>query len=123
MKRLLVIPFLLFYLASVSGFALCAHYCCGSLESVHIACAKAPSRGKTQKDCCADFTHFFKVHDAGQVSLAEGTGIRLLPFSSYPAALDFSLPGALHDPVEVAVHPPPLAFSVPRYLFHRNLVI
>ena len=123
MKRLLVIPFLLFYLASLSGFSLCVHCCCGNLKSVHLAFAKAPRRGKTPKDCCADFSHFFKVHDAGQASFVEGSGIRILPFAPRPAGFEFYLPGALDHPVQVVVHPPPLAFSVPRYLFHRNIVI
>ncbi|GAA4314997.1 HYC_CC_PP family protein [Compostibacter hankyongensis] len=71
MKKLWVIPILLCYLLSAGGVAVSAHFCCGRMASVKISYA-APGcghdRSGTDKRCCSDVSHFFKLRDAHELT-------------------------------------------------------
>lgn len=65
MKRILIIFFVLLYVASVSGVSLNRHFCCGRLESVTMAILGKHDCGcdnkKDAENCCKDQKRHHKV--------------------------------------------------------------
>lgn len=125
MKKLLVIPLLLFYLICMSGVSVNSFYCCGRLSSVRISFEGAYgslSSKTTKRDCCNNITHFYKVNAAQQPSIQNyhfKTPVLQIPASQIPgidlltSLLAQNAKGNVH-----ILHSPPLLTTLP--LFIRN---
>ncbi len=130
MKRLLVIPLLLFYLTGMSGISVNSFYCCGRLSSVKIAFEGAynsHTSKSAKKGCCDNITHFYKVNDAQQISTqnfsfqAPVLQIHFLP----AAAIDFiahSFAKAAKTNSRV-LHSPPLSTTLPLFILNESFLI
>jgi hypothetical protein len=64
MKKVAAILLLLFYIASSTGVAIKAHYCCGQLKSINFLLNSSGSNKDCKKGCCGDKFAFYKVDDS-----------------------------------------------------------
>lgn len=119
---------LTYYLFSVIGVGVTAHYCCGQVASVEVTAAftgDLPVAHNMGDNCCKDVTHVLKIHEPQQVySSRLPVDLPVLQITLFPYTSDWL---SIDDDNTYRNNPdngyPPGYNLVPLFVQHRSFLI
>ena len=124
MKRIVIILFSFFYLLTVAGFNVSAHWCGEKINFISIDAAhnkKCTCTGQMPPGCCKDVHFYVKVTDSQKIST---TSVSSMYSLVKEVVASCSLPGQIYfshlEAFDFAnYHAPPLKSKLSVYLLNR----